>query len=29
MVPVTDQTLTAFDRPAPTLSRYDDLLGVG
>jgi hypothetical protein len=29
MVPVADQTLTAFDRPVPTLSGYDDLLGVG
>jgi transposase len=28
-IQVTDQTLTAFDRPAPTLARYDDLLGVG
>jgi transposase len=28
-VQVTDQALTVFDRPAPTLARYDDLLGVG
>jgi len=28
-VQVTDETLVAFDRPAPTLSGYDDLLGVG
>jgi len=27
--PVIDQALVAFDRPAPTLARYDDLLGVG
>jgi hypothetical protein len=28
-VQVTEQALTAFDRPTPTLARYDDLLGVG
>lgn len=29
MAQVTDQALVVFDRPAPTLARYDDLLGVG
>ncbi len=29
MAQVTDQALVAFDRPAPTLACYDDLLGVG
>jgi transposase len=29
IAPVTDQTLTAFDRPAPALAHYDALLGVG
>jgi transposase len=28
-VQISDHALTVFDRPAPTLSRYDDLLGVG
>jgi len=28
-VVVEDESLTVFDRPAPTLSGYDDLLGVG
>ena len=26
---VIDDSLTVFDRPAPALDRYDDLLGVG
>jgi len=28
-VPVTDTALAVFDRPVPTLSHYDELLGVG
>jgi hypothetical protein len=29
VIPVISESLAAFDRPAPTLGSYDDLLDVG